>query len=126
MTILTRYVSYVQERFFNKKEFLWSDDENGKKLTDELSPGEFMDASHPFTFQLRDNSKNDTIFTVQDKASCKNTILLFNEMYPDESFFLWDKMAFPEQGTEDTNTKLGGFDVVESCKRQYTFLWQVS
>ena len=43
-------------------------------------------------------------------------------MYPNESFFL--SSSSPNKA--DSDTCLDGFDVVDSCDRQASFLWQVS
>lgn len=110
-----RYAKYVEKRFF-------SDDE-GKGGETDKNTIKILDASPPFTFQMEDNSANGTLSEATHGKVCKRTIALFHELYPNESFFLdTSKALAPSSG----DTKLGGFDVVESCDRQASFLWQVS
>jgi len=101
------------------------------------SPFPVLDASHPFVFQLENNDTNETLSTNQELADISGrTRELFLAMYPNESFFLKRppsqtnaaqraKIIAGVQKTRN-NTQLAGFDVVESCIRQATFLWQVS
>jgi hypothetical protein len=113
------YLSYVQKRFFGK-ELQWS--EGGKKLIREPPQNEFLDASHPFTFQLKDNSNNDALLP-GDAAICNRTESAFHEMYPTESFFLPDCIPVSRSAVPPP---LPGFDLMGSCIRQSSFLWQVS
>jgi hypothetical protein len=97
-----KYLSYVRDRFFTKDDELSSSD----------SSSAFLDPSDPFEFQLEGPVSTKGI----------ETIGLFKEMYPKENFFLGECCDVHSSGT----SKLGGFNVVESCERQATFLWQVS
>lgn len=108
-----RYSAYVQKRFFQNG--INRDTEQGFKV---------VDASHPFVFQLEDNTYNDTLTSSDLVAICKSTIQHFQDMYPNENFFLEPTNA--PKSSQTISTKLDGFDVLESCERQSTFLWQVS
>jgi hypothetical protein len=69
-----------------------------------------------------------------DDADVKATRALWETRYPDEPFFLEPKgVAVASTGAQwasETHGRtfgvLSGFDVVESCERQASFLWQVS
>ena len=108
-----------------------------QEAPDDSSSFQVLDASHPFVFQLENNDTNETLSTSQDLADIsRRTRELFLEMYPNESFFLKKQPSttsinsFSEPKSTvpgvPKNTQLAGFDVVESCIRQATFLWQVS
>ncbi|KAL9184992.1 hypothetical protein ACHAXT_002769 [Thalassiosira profunda] len=116
-----RYLDYVQERFFEKK-LAWAEGKN--KLAEELPPGEFLDTQYPFSFQLEGSATNATVTTDEEQTVCEETIRVFRAMYPNEHFFL-DKNKSAE-GSSSVDKRLSGFDLVESCQRQSTFLWQVS
>ena len=111
-----RYINYVQKRF-------------SKKDSSSSSSMMFLDPSHPFTFQMKDNKTNDTINEKEHNEFCKETIKMFQEMYPNENFFNDDSSGLDNATTPFNvydNTKLDEFDVIESCIRQSTFLWQIS
>ena len=108
-----RYSQYVQKRFHQKENA-----ENQKK-----SSFNVLDASHPFAFQVENNIDNET-FSSTLRNSAKNTKEVFHKMFPNESFFLQDNKDTECHSKE--STKLAGFDVIESCNRQASFLWQVS
>jgi len=126
-----RLAPYRYARFVSQKFVLARNDD---------SPSfQVLDASHPFVFQLENNDTNETMLSTatnsQEHADIAvRTRELFLEMYPNESFFLKSN-SNNAQGARSTaaagvvqmnNTQLAGFDVVESCIRQSTFLWQVS
>jgi hypothetical protein len=114
-----RYAKYVEKRFFST-----NDDQVNGESSDNKKSIKILDASPPFTFQKKIKKFSTFSESTHDKI-CKLTIELYHELYPNESFFLdKSKQVVLEPGS--TNTKLDGFDVVESCDRQATFLWQVS
>ena len=113
-----RYANYVQTRFFDNNEVTDDDDDDDSFKV--------LDASHPFMFQLENNDENETLDPTllgHTFKTCKRTIELFHQMYPDETFFLTNNI-----GTEECfpGAKIDGFDVIKSCYRQASFLWQVS
>jgi hypothetical protein len=120
-----RYAKYIQRRFFSKD--VKTNDE-AKTADETMSKHEIkiLDATHPFTFQMENNSNNDTLTDSIHGEICKRTKELFNEMYPDECFFLDKTKALQASSTGTGSTHLDGFDVVGSCERQASFLWQVS
>jgi len=76
-----------------------------------------------------------------DTAALEMTQAIWNRMYPDEPFFLDADIILADTGeprvynpaTSTDNGGIGrsygviaGFDVVESCERQASFLWQVT
>jgi len=110
-----RYAQYVQREFVQQNDAAAVDSKDSSSF-------KVLDASHPFVFQLENNDSNET-FSTQDHADIsQHTMELFLQMYPDESFFLKDANS----SSTGVATKLAGFDVIESCARQATFLWQVS
>lgn len=63
-------------------------------------------------------------FVFTDGGFCpetKETRKLFKHDYPNEFFFLTE-----DSSNVKMDTTLDGFDVIQSCTRQSTFLWQVS
>ncbi len=109
-----RYAQYIKNEFFHG---------DGDKKDSSLK---VLDPSHPFVFQLENNASNDTFSSTEaDTKIAQRTMELFAEMYPDESFF-FDHNNINNDAAAAADTKLGGFDVIESCERQATFLWQVS
>ena len=113
--------------------------DNDKNAAAGSSSFPVLDAFLPFVFQLNKNDTNETLSTNQELADIsRRTRDLFLAMYPNESFFLkkppTSQTNAPAQraaksiaGVQNKrNTKLAGFDVVGSCIRQATFLWQVS
>ena len=76
--------------------------------------------------------KDDNDKKLQNAKSYTKKI--WEELYPNESFFLEDKTNDfeEEEKKSDTATKdvesmlLNGFDLIGSTERQATFLWQVS
>jgi hypothetical protein len=142
-----RYAKYVQGVFFRTGHH--DDDDDDDDVFKVLDP------SHPFVVQLEKNNKdcNDTwrrlvssssLFSSSSKLSStltnpdnedyaeisQCTRDLFAEMYPNESFFLVSSILLSLSSTTTTTPAtgnlLGGFDLVESCKRQAEFLFQVS
>jgi hypothetical protein len=111
-----KYLSYVRDKFCIK----------GNNLSSS-SPVFFLDPSNPFEFQVQGYQHiigfNEGSSLIVQEWYCDATIELFQKMYPNENFFLDDDCAL--QSSSGTS-KLGGFDVAESCERQATFLWQVS
>jgi hypothetical protein len=150
-----RYAKYVQRKYFRTGPYIYAEyvqrkyfrtghhngDGDGDGDDDGDGVFKFLDPSHPFVFQLETNNEdcNDTwrwraSLSLLLSSSLTNpgnddyaiksqsTRDLFAEMYPNESFFLVSSpSASPVKGL-----LLGGFDLIESCKRQATFLWQVS
>lgn len=121
-----RYAHYVEKEFFQ------SSQSNKKPTSSTLN---VIDASHPFVFQLKNNETNETFSIEEHGKISERTMQYFQEMYPSEPFFLNESVtedSVSSQSDDSTNTgtstdtKLAGFDVIESCVRQSTFLWQVS
>jgi hypothetical protein len=134
-----RYAKYVRRVLFTKDHH----DDDVKVL----------DPSHPFVVQLEKNNKdcNDTwrqLVPSSSLSSSSSTLSstltnpdnedyakisqctrdLFAEMYPNESFFLVlsSSSASSVKTTPAIGHLLAGFNLIESCRRQATFLWQVS
>ena len=114
-------------------------------IGDDDNLNEMLEALCPFSFQLEDNSSNETMnddygddgdgdTTSNSKNlildACADTIQKFEAMFPNESFFpkvIDNKdIRASKEGDILNSTRLGGFDVKTSCQRQATFLWQVS
>lgn len=93
-----------------------------------------MDPSHPFVFQLDTDTRlnfNDTWLRPDSEnypEIAKRTRALFEELYPTESFF-GDSTPSASLHSDNTGAEpklLSGFNVLDACQRQATFLWQVS
>jgi len=119
-----RYANYVKNTFFSTT------------ATSESS-FQVLDACHPFAFQFQgDNDDNEAFDRDLHGDASKYTMELFQELYPNESFFLNLNLNLNSTGNSDGKRKnrpastadscLAGFDVIESCDRQASFLWQVS
>jgi len=108
-----RYVKHIQSVIIGKHE-----DHQAKSLHDTLDP------TFPFVVQLIDNSINKTFEPSVHQNAAKYTQTLWEELYPNESFFI--KVDDPLQLEAMDNTQLSGFDILDSCERQAAFLWQVS
>jgi len=74
--------------------------------------GEVVEATRPFSMQL----------SVGPTGSAAASI--WETMHPDEPFFAQDEQR--EDAGDESSAVLDGFNVLESCERQATFLWQVS
>ncbi len=112
-----RYAKHIQNTFFTNKS---SDNTNDLVV---LDPG------HPFVVQLEDNNtnRNPTFDADKHSTSAQYTKDLWTQMYPTERFFVKeDSNHHQMKETHKVDTKLSGFDVIESCERQGGFLWQVS
>lgn len=92
-----------------------------------------LDPSHPFVFQLDSDihtSQEDSNDTWSENylEIAKRTRDLFEEMYPGEPFFS-GRSSVSFRGV-DSNLEelrlLSGYDLLSSCQRQATFLWQIS
>ncbi len=107
--------------------------------TEECKTGKIfvLDAPCPFAFQLADwNPRKDGAIigdngnNVEYKSSCAYTQKQFKEMFPDEDFFLSvdneDKTNEEPLNIKECSRMLDGFDLIGSCERQSSFLWQVS
>lgn len=134
-----RYAKYIEKTFFTS-----SNDENQHPHDDGIM---VLESRYPFVFQMEDNLDNETLYSYDTTSNhdsnslvvdmtCKRTREAFAEMYPNESFFLStacsDLTTTSTTATEgpitnhDSETLLDGFDVISSCERQASFLWQVS
>lgn len=106
-----RYAKHIRETYFQ-----------GYQKGDTKSEGMLiLDADLPFSVQLDGNLENPTLANHND---CAYTLQLWTDMYPQESFFLNENADSVESA--ETNLYLTGFDILGSCERQATFLWQVS
>lgn len=103
-----RYARYIKDRFYSSPK----DDGDEEEIY-------FLNQNPPFVFAT--SLINKTISTTELEVAVKDTKDIFEKEYPGESFFLSRISAKICLGTP-----LGGFDVIESCTRQSTFLWQVS
>jgi hypothetical protein len=107
-----RYIDYI-----NSKNTSNTEQENDDFM---------LEASPPFSCQFEDKDENEF------SEICRTTRDVWNHHYPNEPFFLNEDCNF-EDVNENKNenesinlSNLGGFDIVGSCERQSTFLWQVS
>ena len=125
-----RYVKYVQDELFGNKH---------ESATTTTATAPFtLDPRHPFVVQLEDNTKNESFDQSKHADAADYTKTVWEETYPTEPFFveqssqsILDTINYEEQKEQQpndatTNPKLNGFDLIESCQRQGTFLWQVS
>ena len=135
-----RYAKYVRRVLFTKDHH---DDDHDDVF-------KVLDPSHPFVVQLEKNNQdcNNTwrqlvsSLLLSSSSSTVSSALtnpdnedyakisqctrdLFAEMYPNESFFL-ESSSSSATTTPATGHLLAGFNLIESCRRQATFLWQVS
>ena len=125
-----RYAKHVQKTFFPE------DDSRRESKESSSTAGRedliVLDPEYPFVLQLEDEdetkSQNFTFDVTQHKVSAEYTKKLWQQMYPSESFFLFEnKNGEPDPtGNNHADSSLSGFDVIESCQRQAAFLWQVS
>jgi hypothetical protein len=129
-----RYARFVSRKFLIRNDDAAGDTNGGDKQAGRLATTSFrvLDASIPFVFQLENNDTNETLSCQEHVSISRRTHELFLAMYPNESFFLKEptSQSYIQEAKSTVgvqkNTKLAGFDVVESCIRQATFLWQVS
>lgn len=117
-----RYARYIKDRFYSSPK---DDGDEEEKY--------FLDQNPPFVFAT--SLINKTISTKELEVAVKDTKDIFEKEYPGESFFLsrisHTSMKLANLRAERNakiclGSPLGGFDVIESCTRQSTFLWQVS
>ena len=110
-----RYTSYLKATFGN-------DDDN------------YLEADPPFCFQQLDDEKIKVCIAGEMKDDdttllmVEQTRTLWNELYPNESFFNNDEGVVDIDAEQEDikSLLLGGFDLLCSTDRQATFLWQVS
>ena len=125
-----RYARHIQNLFFssNGASSCSSIDEKvGTRTRNEELV--MLDPEHPFVVLLKENtsSQNLTFQPQTHTAAAEYTEKLWTEMYPSEPFVLSSYNKEECKDTSDsTSMLLSGFDVIESCQRQTTFLWQVS
>ena len=79
--------------------------------------GGILEANPPFALQTELTDAGTML------ATALATRRIWEEMYPDDPFFL-DKKEVSIQAEQSTS--LGGFDLLGSAERQASFLWQVS
>ena len=127
-----RYMDYVQTTFLEGL-----DDPQVEGSFDGGKMSKAFESFHherPFLFQSDktiSNDQNDTDASEEEYADlCSHTKLLWTKLYPHESFFLKTEDN-PNSPLKSTSTPtdaglLGDFNVLDSCERQSTFLWQVS
>jgi hypothetical protein len=131
-----RYARFVSRKFslLTRTDGTSTTASTGDVKAGDSSSFQVLDASHPFVFQLENNDANETLSISREHTDIsRRTRELFLGMYPNESFFLKEPTSQQSDFREakntvgvQKNTQLAGFDVVESCIRQATFLWQVS
>ena len=100
-----------------------------------------LDPDYPFVVQLQDNAKNTTFDPSKHADAARHTVQLWKEFYPNDPFFVLDhplqgRVHAKNSNEEEMKDKmtcpipppllLSGFDVLDSCQRQGSFLWQVS
>jgi Glycine-rich domain-containing protein-like len=81
--------------------------------------GKIIEANPPFAFE----KYGDEVEKSNDSAIVTETKHLWNETYPNESFFLKE---VPSDTTAGTSPNINGYDLLGSARRQTAFLWQVS
>jgi hypothetical protein len=80
--------------------------------------GYVIEANPPFTLALP-QTDTDNVYTTATQN-------LWNTHYPQESFYLLDFPAHSHTSIDVDCVMIGKFNILESMKRQVTFLWQVS
>jgi len=111
-----QYAKHIQEKFFSSHHKNHGDTGSKRVL--------ILDADLPFSVQLDGNFDNPTL---SNQDTCAYTLDLWADMYPDESFFINKNARLENAGnTKNNDIFLTGFDILGSCERQATFLWQVS
>ena len=97
--------------------------------------GIIVDALHPFVFQTDTdtNENSNSTWPIDEKEDyleiARITRDLFDELYPNESFFGVSVTDTETSGTPENDPTchfLSGYDIFSACQRQTTFLWQVS
>ena len=87
--------------------------------------GKIIEPDNPFECQIPDqlNHCNDELFI----SSCTLTRDLWYEQYPNEPFHfdVTEIQSIINKNSSDEGD-IDGFNVIESCSRQSSFLWQVS
>ena len=128
-----RYAKHVQSVFFSSKK-----NNNDMKNSSSSEQKEeatsstdkdlvVLDPEHPFVVQFEDNKDNLTFDAIQHSSAAEYTMRLWKQLYPSEPFFASiASTANDDEKMDYSNHLLSGFDVIESCQRQATFLWQVS
>jgi hypothetical protein len=131
-----RYVKHVQQLFLG----LGEDETKNASFSAKKDLLLVLDPKHPFVVQLQDNAKNVTFDQSKHADAARYTQTLWEEVYPKEPFFFIEEAEEQQQHSSTNNSEksenqtiekttphtLSGFDVLESCQRQATFLWQVS
>jgi hypothetical protein len=84
--------------------------------------GYVIEANPPFALALAQNDM-DNIYTNVDITA---TIKLWKTEYPQESFCLLGLPPQSHSSVDMDRAIIGNFNLLESMKRQVTFLWQVS
>jgi Glycine-rich domain-containing protein-like len=84
--------------------------------------GYTVEANPPFALALSQNDM-DKVYTNTDITE---TIKLWKTEYPQESFYLLGVPTRSHSSIDVDRAIVGNFNVLESMKRQATFLWQVS
>lgn len=89
-----------------------------------------LEANPPFAFQTpagnvclggkEVEAKDETVIMI-----CDQTRNLWNQMYPNDPFFVEEENASSSE-EKKVDLLVGGFDLLGSTDRQATFLWQVS
>ena len=138
-----RYTKHVQHEFLDMSR---DEQKVALKTSENLA---LIDADYPFVVQLESSKTNDEVDGTDDnptfdaskhQAAADYTKKLWEEMYPNEPFFLC-RPPKEEQSLQSLTNKqqrkkverendnsllLSGFDLLESCVRQASFLYQVS
>jgi hypothetical protein len=84
--------------------------------------GNVIEANPPFTLAAPQTDM-DNVYTAFAITHAKK---LWNTHYPQESFYLLDLPAHSHTSIDADCVQIGNFNILESMKRQVTFLWQVS
>jgi Glycine-rich domain-containing protein-like len=84
--------------------------------------GRVIEANPPFSLAFPEDT------TDNDSATCATALtkILWNERYPNESFFYLNHHVDNSVVIDAPIPLVHGFDLLESTSRQSTFLWQVS
>lgn len=125
-----RYMDYVQTTFLEgvpTGDPKFDESFDGGKMSRAF---ESFHRERPFLFQSEktlSGHQEGSDVSVEYADLCSHTKALWTKLYPHESFFLESQSNSPKSTSTPTDIGLlGDFDVLDSCERQSTFLWQVS
>lgn len=123
-----RYAQHIEKMFLGKGKDNSHEEESKSLASQPTRDLLVLDPEFPFTFQLPNNTKNETFDKPKHDSSAHYTKRLWEELYPTEAFFVEQEQKENDNCMEEfgKDLHLSGFYLLESCERQATFLWQVS